>query len=128
MKINFQPNATQVETIRTLLKGAERVSNIAKKSGLVRDADHGTTVNGVTLPEPFVLFTDHGTAPGSGTVDFTGTEGSDWSYAPLAVGHISLGASGAAGTAHIKRLTAGSGSLATITGEIKHFKIDGGTY
>ncbi len=100
----------------------------AKKSGLVRDADHGTTVNGVTLPEPFVLFTDHSTAPGSGTVDFTGTEGSDWSYAPLAVGHISLGASGAAGTAHIKRLTAGSGSLATITGEIKHFKIDGGTY
>ena len=100
----------------------------AKKSGLVRDADHGTTVNGVTLPEPFVLFTDHGTNPGSGTVDFSGTEGSDWSYAPLAVGHISLGASGASGTAHIKRLTAGSGSLANITGEIKHFKIDGGTY
>ena len=43
MKINFQPNATQVETIRTLLKGAERVSNIAKKSGLVsQDSDHTT--------------------------------------------------------------------------------------
>tara|TARA_B100001057_G_scaffold260793_1_gene260991 strand:+ start:796 stop:3189 length:2394 start_codon:yes stop_codon:yes gene_type:complete len=103
-------------------------SSTQLRSGLVRDADHGTTVNGVTLPEPFVLFTDHGTAPGSGTVDFTGTEGTDWSYAPLAVGHISLGASGASGTAHIKRIAAGSGSLANIVGEIKHFKIDGGTY
>ena len=98
------------------------------QAGLVRDADHGSTVNGVTLPKPFVLFTDHDTTPDSGTVNFTGTEGTDWSYAPLAVGHISLGASGAAGTAHIKRLTAGSGSLANIVGEIKHFKIDGGTY
>ena len=43
MNIKFQPNATQVETIRTLLKGAERVSNIAKKSGLVsQDSDHTT--------------------------------------------------------------------------------------
>ena len=43
MNIKFNPNATQVETIRTLLKGAERVSNIAKKSGLVsQDSDHTT--------------------------------------------------------------------------------------
>ena len=43
MNIKFTPNATQVETIRTLLKGAERVSDIAKKSGLVsQDSDHTT--------------------------------------------------------------------------------------
>ena len=43
MNIKFKPNATQVETIRTLLKGAERVSDIAKKSGLVsQDSDHTT--------------------------------------------------------------------------------------
>ena len=41
MNIKFTPNATQVETIRTLLKGAERVSDIVKKSGLVsQDSDH----------------------------------------------------------------------------------------
>ena len=41
MNIKFTPNATQVETIRTLLKGAERVSDLAKKSGLVsKDSDH----------------------------------------------------------------------------------------
>tara|TARA_Y100000766_G_scaffold147732_1_gene126782 strand:- start:350 stop:670 length:321 start_codon:yes stop_codon:yes gene_type:complete len=43
MNIQFTPNATQVETIRTLLNGAERVSDIAKKSGLVsKDSDHTT--------------------------------------------------------------------------------------
>tara|TARA_R100000734_G_C3260496_1_gene59337 strand:- start:94 stop:411 length:318 start_codon:yes stop_codon:yes gene_type:complete len=43
MNIKFQPNATQVETIRTLLNGAERVSDLAKKSGLVsKDSDHTT--------------------------------------------------------------------------------------
>jgi len=43
MNIQFTPNSTQVETIRTLLNGAERVSNIAKKSGLVsQDSDHTT--------------------------------------------------------------------------------------
>ena len=47
MNIKFQPNATQVESIRTLLKGAERVSNIAKKSGLVsEDSDHTAFMTG----------------------------------------------------------------------------------
>jgi len=47
MNIKFQPNATQVETIRTLLKGAERVSDIAKKSGLVsEDSDHTAFMTG----------------------------------------------------------------------------------
>ena len=47
MNIKFQPNATQVETIRTLLNGAERVSDLAKKSGLVsQDSDHTAFLTG----------------------------------------------------------------------------------
>ena len=47
INIKFQPNATQVEAIRTLLKGAERVSDLAKKSGLVsQDSDHTTFLTG----------------------------------------------------------------------------------
>ena len=53
-----------------------------------------------------------------------------WTYAPLAVGHISLGDTSSATTAFLARVdnSSASGSLADITGELKNFKIDGGTY